>query len=150
MKTNYSNLLPEISLKLKKGKIEKITICNSSDCANLFRKIWDKDSLPIYESFIVIFLDRQNKSIGWLKISQGGITGTVTDIRLIFSAALKCLATGLLIAHNHPSGNLKYSEADNAITQKIKEAGKILDINLIDHIILTEENYFSFADNSNI
>ena len=85
MKANYSNLLPEISLKLKKGKIEKITICNSSDCANLFRKIWDKDSLPIYESFIVIFLDRQNKSIGWLKISQGGITGTVTDIRLIFS-----------------------------------------------------------------
>ena len=116
MKANYSNLLPEISLRLKKGKIEKITICNSSDCANLFRKIWDKDSLPIYESFIVIFLDRQNKSIGWLKISQGGITGTVTDIRLIFSAALKCLATGLLIAHNHPSGNLKYSEADNAIT----------------------------------
>jgi DNA repair protein RadC len=145
--TSEFNTFPEITLQLRKGTIEKTQIQSSKDADILFRKIWDNDSLPIYESFIAIYLDRQNKSIAWYKVSQGGISGTVTDLRLIMSVGLKCLASGLLIAHNHPSGNLNPSESDSKITAKIKESGNLLDIQLLDHLIICDSDYYSFADN---
>ncbi|MHB8131104.1 MAG: JAB domain-containing protein [Mobilitalea sp.] len=143
----YKSNIPEITLKLKKGETLKRQIKSSKDAEEIFRQIWDIDSLPIYESFIVIFLNRSNGTIGWIKLSQGGISGTVTDVRLILSTALKCLASGMIVCHNHPSGNLNPSESDNKITLKIKEGGNLLDIQLLDHIILTEDEYYSFADN---
>lgn len=146
MKTYKSNL-PQITLKLKKGEELNCKIEQSKDAADLFRKIWEEDTLEIYESMICIFLNRQNNTIGWLKVSQGGLSGTVTDNRLILATALNCLASGILMAHNHPSGNLTPSESDTKITQKLKAAGVIMDIQLLDHIILTEKDYYSFADN---
>jgi DNA repair protein RadC len=145
MKTYMSNL-PEITLKLKKGEELKCKIMNSKDAADLFRKVWDNDSLLIYESMLCIFLNRQNNTIGWFKISQGGLSGTMVDNKLILATALKCLASGVIICHNHPSGNLNPSEADTNVTKRLSEACKLMDMQLIDSVILTEETYFSYAD----
>lgn len=149
MKTYKSNL-PEISLKLKKGETLNVQIKCSNDIANVLRQIWDNDSLPIYESVICIFLNRQNRTLGWLKVSQGGISGTVCDVRLILSTALNCLASGIILAHNHPSGNLQPSEQDNKLVKKLNDGASIIDMKLLDSIILTEDSYYSYADNSNI
>ena len=145
MKTYKSNL-PQITLKLKKGEELNCKIMSSKDAADLFRKVWDNDSLLIYESMIVIYLNRQNNTIGWFKVSQGGLSGTLIDNRLILATALNCLASGIIICHNHPSGNLQPSEADTTITKRLQEASKIMDIQLLDSIILTEKSYFSYKD----
>jgi DNA repair protein RadC len=96
-------------------------------------------------------LNRSNAVLGILSVSKGGISGTVTDVRLIFQGALKTNASGIIVAHNHPSGNALPSDSDKKITQKIKEAGNLLDIQLLDHIIiLPVEGYYSFADEGTI
>jgi DNA repair protein RadC len=146
MKTYKSNL-PQITLKLRKGEELNCKIKTSKDAADLFRKIWDIDSLDITESVICIFLNRQNNTIGWFKVSQGGLSASIIDNRIILATALNCLASGIIMAHNHPSGNLNPSEADTKITKKLKEGCEIMDITLLDHIILTETEYFSFVDN---
>ena len=145
MKT-YKSHLPQITLKLTKGNTLNCKISNSKDAYDIFKEIWDVDSIEIYESMICIFLNRANNTIGWYKVSQGGISGTVIDNKLILSTALKCLASSIIIAHNHPSGNLKASEADTRITEKLKKACTIMEINLIDHLIITEDGYFSYMD----
>ena len=94
----------------------------------------------------MLFLNRSNKVICIYNVSSGGVTGTVADPKLIFMAALRVNAVSLVLAHNHPSGSLKTSNADEELTQKIKQAGHFLDMKVIDHIILTSESYFSFAD----
>lgn len=100
-----------------------------------------------HEEFFCIFLNRANKVIKIDQISKGGISGTVTDIRILFKNAILNTASGLIVAHNHPSGNLNPSESDNKITSKIKEAGNLLDIQLLDHLIICNSDYYSFADN---
>lgn len=99
-----------------------------------------------HEEFWVMMLNRANKVIDHQKISQGGIAGTVTDIRIIFKKALEYQASSLIVCHNHPSGNISPSNADINITHKIKDAGNIMDINMLDHIIITDHSYYSFAD----
>ncbi|MBT4774247.1 MAG: DNA repair protein RadC [Crocinitomicaceae bacterium] len=103
-----------------------------------------------HEEFWVICLNRGNKIISKILISKGGISGTVVDIKLIFKAALEQLASSIIVCHNHPSGNLDASKEDKAITKKIKEAGEIMDVTLLDHLIISDYNYFSFADNGQI
>jgi len=107
---------------------------------------WNPYTIELFEEFKVLFLNNSNKALGIYEISSGGITGTVVDVRLIFSAALKANATALIMIHNHPSGQLKASEADIQITWKVKETGKLLDITLLDSLIITPESYHSFAD----
>jgi len=145
MKT-YNTNLPEITLKLKKGEILKAKIKGSSDAAEVFKKIWDVDSLEIFESVICIFLNRANNTIGWFKVSQGGLNGTVVDNRLILATAIKSLASGIILAHNHPSGNTEPSKADIEVTKKLKNGCNILEINLLDHLIITKDSYISLAD----
>ena len=94
-----------------------------------------------------MLLTRSNKVLGLTSVSKGGISGTVTDIRLILQAAIKANASGIIVCHNHPSGNINPSESDTKITQKIREFGNIMDIQLLDHLIITAEEYYSFADN---
>ncbi len=103
-----------------------------------------------HEEFWALLLNRSNKIIEKRKISQGGITGTVTDIRMILKLALDNLATGLIICHNHPSGNLQPSDADISITRRIKESAALMDITLLDHVIVAGKAYFSLADESMI
>ena len=100
-----------------------------------------------HEEFWILFLNRSNKVINSMKLSQGGISGTVTDVRIVMKKAIEYLASGIIVCHNHPSGNLSPSESDTRITQKIKEAGNIMDIQLLDHLIISEKDYYSFADN---
>jgi DNA repair protein RadC len=100
-----------------------------------------------HEEFWILFLNRSNKVISRMKLSQGGISGTVTDVRIVMKKAIENLASGIIVCHNHPSGNLNPSESDSRITNKIKEAGILLDIQLLDHLIITDKEYYSFADN---
>lgn len=99
-----------------------------------------------HEEFWVIFLNNSNKVKFKTSLSKGGMTGTVVDIRVLFQIALEQKATGIILSHNHPSGKLKPSEADISITKKIKEAGKVMDVQVLDHVIVTEYSYYSFAD----
>ena len=98
------------------------------------------------EEFWIILMNRANKVIKKIRISSGGISGTVADSRVIFKAAIDNLASAIILAHNHPSGNLKPSQSDINLTKKMKESGNILDIPVLDHIIIAENSYFSFAD----
>lgn len=99
-----------------------------------------------HEEFWIIYLNNSNKVIQKNQLSKGGITGTLVDVRLVLKNALEVGATGLILAHNHPSGTLKPSEADKQITKKLKIASQSLDIKVLDHLIVTEKAYFSFAD----
>jgi len=121
-------------------------ITASSDAFNIFKTSWNPSTLELFEEFKVLLTNRANKVLGILNVSKGGITGTVADPKLIFASALKAAACGMILAHNHPSGNLSPSQADIDLTRKIKEGGKLLEIQLLDHIILTSEGYYSFAD----
>ncbi|HRR94201.1 MAG TPA: JAB domain-containing protein, partial [Bacteroidales bacterium] len=100
-----------------------------------------------HEEFWILFLNRSNRVINRMKLSQGGISGTVTDVRIVMKKAIEFLASGIIVCHNHPSGNLNPSESDSKITQKIREAGNLMDIQLLDHLIISERDYYSFADN---
>jgi DNA repair protein RadC len=131
----------------KRRKIEKVIerkkIQSSKDAFEIFGPLLG--DLP-YEEFWVLLLNRSNSIIDRIKISQGGISGTVTDVRIILKQALENMASGIILVHNHPSGNLKPSDSDTTITQKVKDAGKLMDIAVLDHIIISESGYYSFAD----
>lgn len=101
-----------------------------------------------HEEFWVIFLNRANEVIGKENISKGGVSGTVVDPKVVFKQAVQFPASAIILAHNHPSGNLKPSQADHQLTKKLKEAGKALDIPVLDHLIIGERDYFSFVDES--
>lgn len=121
-------------------------ISGSKDAYNVLLDSWDDSRLDLIEQFKVLLINRANKVLGIFEVSTGGIAGTVADPKLIFAAAIKGAATGIILAHNHPSGNLTPSQADIDLTRKIKEAGKLLEIQVLDHLILTSEKYYSFAD----
>ncbi|WP_316636362.1 DNA repair protein RadC [uncultured Flavobacterium sp.] len=128
----------------------------SEDAAEFVKKITSSKSVfeimqPIigelpHEEFWVLFLNNFNKVISKVQLSKGGITGTIVDTRLVFHYAFETKATGLILCHNHPSGNLQPSNADLEITKKIKIAGELLDVKVLDHLIITETNYYSFVD----
>ena len=99
-----------------------------------------------HEEFWILYLNNSNKIIQKFQLSKGGITGTLVDVRLVLGKALELNATGLILVHNHPSGTLKPSEADKQITKKLKTAAESMDIKVLDHVIVTEKAYFSFAD----
>ena len=110
---------------------------------------WDKDDLSMAEGFYCLYFNSQNKPICWAQISLGSLNSTIADPKVIFSHAVLCAATGFICFHNHPSGNLRPSQADIQLTKKLQNGAKLLDINLLDHIIVSpnEEEFYSFADN---
>jgi DNA repair protein RadC len=108
---------------------------------------WDLDSIEHIEEFKLMLLTRSNKVLGIASISKGGINGTVTDVRIILQYAIKANACGIIICHNHPSGNMQLSESDIAITRKVKESSIVMDIQLLDHLIIVPEgSYYSMGD----
>ena len=119
---------------------------SSKDAFEIFSQSWDPNKIELMEQFKVMLLNRANKVLGIFDLSTGGVSGTVADPKLIFAAAIKANATSVILAHNHPSGNLKPSESDINLTLKVKEGGKLLEIAVLDHIIVTTEGHFSFAD----
>ena len=143
---NYVNeitvLYERKSIELERNKIK----C-SQDVIGLLKEVYKKNKISCQEEVIVLYLKSSDKLIGYQKLCSGGLTSAVIDVRLIFSTALKTLATGIIISHNHPSGNINPSKTDELITKKIVEAGKLLDINVLDHIIVNPDfEYFSFDD----
>lgn len=136
----------ELVYKSKVKASERPRIESSYSAFEVALKAWDENKIELLEQFKVLMLSNNNRVLGVLEISSGGITGTVVDLRLIFAALLKAKATAFILVHNHPSGKLQPSDADKQITQKIKQASKILDIALLDHLIITSESYYSFAD----
>jgi len=134
----------ELAKRLQLSETKELTkIGSSEDVFKLMQPIIG--DLP-HEEFWVLLLNNSNKVIYKLQLSKGGLTQTVVDIRMLFKTALEHLATALILVHNHPSGQLVASGADKDITQKIKLAGNSLDIKLLDHLIITQTGYFSFAD----
>lgn len=123
--------------------VENQQITSSKDVYTLFHSLLSDLS---YEEFWVLYLNRSNKIIEKYKLSQGGVTGTVIDVRLILKRALELLASGIIICHNHPSGNSSPSENDKRITDKLKAASTQMDIKLLDHIVVCDRTYFSFCD----
>ena len=123
--------------------LEKPKITSSKDAFNLMQPIIGDLE---HEEFWVLFLNNSNKVVAKTQISKGGLTATIVDVRLLFKRALELASVGIIVCHNHPSGKLEPSNADKQITQKIKLAGVTLDIKLLDHLIVTEKAYFSFAD----
>jgi|JI6StandDraft_1071083.scaffolds.fasta_scaffold11286_4 DNA repair protein RadC len=130
--------------KVKPSQRPKIT--TSVDAYEILQKIWNRDKIELVEEFKVLLLNRSNKVLGVLDASSGGITGTVADPRIILTAAIKANAVGIVLSHNHPSGSVKPSRADEELTVKIREAARFLDMTVLDHIIITSEGYYSFAD----
>jgi len=120
-------------------------IVSSIDAYRVFRKIWSKQ-IEIREEMYVLFLNRKNMVLGYHILSMGGITGTIADRRLLFAVALNSLATSIIIAHNHPSGQLQPSQSDIELTNEIKKTGEIMNITLLDHLIIGGETFYSFAD----
>lgn len=123
--------------------LEKNKVSSSN---SVFELMQPKIGELAHEEFWILYLNNSNKVIQELPLSKGGITGTLVDIRLAFKQALQLAATSVILVHNHPSGNLNPSSADKQLTQKFKTAGESLDIKVLDHIIITEKSYFSFAD----
>jgi len=123
--------------------LERRKIASSLNAYELLQPILG--DLP-HEEFWIVFLNNSNKVLNKHQLSKGGITGTLVDVRLVLKMALEVGATGLILAHNHPSGNLKPSEADKNLTNKLQQAAQSLDIKVLDHLIITDKKYFSFAD----
>lgn len=122
---------------------ERSVIGNSHDAYSILK---NQLSDLRTEEFWAIFLNNSNKVIYTSQLTQGGISQSIVDVRILFKTALEHFSTGVIIAHNHPSGSLKPSKEDINITQKVKEAGKVLSVQLLDHIIVTQHSYFSFSD----
>lgn len=142
----YKSKIDHYDLRKVIEDFPRAKITSSDDSQKYIRQFYS-DDIEVYESFFILLLNRANNTIGYAKISQGGIVGTVIDVRIIAKYAVESLSTSVILAHNHPSGNLFPSDADHQITQIIKATLKIFDCQTLDHIILTAESYFSFADN---
>ena len=136
----------DLVYKSKVKACERQMISCSEDAYKLLRVVWDDGKIDLVDQFKVLLLNRANKVLCHFTVSTGGVTGTVADPKIIYIAALRANAVALIISHNHPSGSLKPSKADAELTQKIKNAGTLLDMKLLDHLIVSREGYFSFAD----
>ncbi|WP_294238513.1 DNA repair protein RadC [Chryseobacterium endophyticum] len=134
----------EIGRRRARQEISDLKIISNSNDAYLIFKNQMSDLRT--EEFWAVFLNQRNKIIHITKLTEGGITQSIVDVRILFKTALDHFSTGIIVAHNHPSGNLKPSKEDIDITHKIKEAGKVLNIQLLDHLIITQDSYFSFSD----
>jgi DNA repair protein RadC len=136
-------------IKKTQTDFPRVKITSSKLAYDVIRKYYS-DDIEIYESFFILLVDRSNTTVGYAKISQGGIVGTVVDIKLIAKYCLDSLCSGVILAHNHPSGNLAPSDADKQITSKIKSALGLIEVNVLDHLILTVDNFYSFNDEGNL
>lgn len=143
--------LTEFKVSLKKKSSKKIDhekVSGSEDAARVIRKIMDADTIEYAEEAVLMLLNRANEFIGFVKLGMGGTSGKVIDPKMVFTIALQINAHGIILAHNHPSGNKKPSQGDRELTNKIKQGGELLDLRLLDHLIISgpEDGFFSFCD----
>ena len=136
----------EIKVAYITSDTPKVKIKSGEDAYNVLLESWNLDTIELQEEFKILLLNRANEVLGIYPLSRGGITGTVVDQRLIFAVALKCNATGIIMCHNHPSGKLLPSEADITLTKSIGKCANLLEINLLDHLIITKNGFYSFSN----
>ncbi|NOS90599.1 MAG: JAB domain-containing protein [Cyclobacteriaceae bacterium] len=136
----------QLSYKTKVKPSDRPKIMSSKDAYDILLQAWDKDKIEFVEQFKILLVNRANRVLGIVDISTGSITGTVADPKIIFASAIKANACSLIMAHNHPSGNKQASQADIDLSRKMREGGKILEIQVLDHIIVTIEGYLSLTD----
>ena len=146
----YQMNIAEIKVSYFSKNTKQTQIKESEDAYNVLVKAWNKDTLELQEEFKILLLNRHNTVLGIYSVSKGGTTSTVVDPKLVFSVALKCNASSLIFAHNHPSGNLKPSKTDINLTNKLLAAANFLDIVVLDHIIISQNGYYSFSDNGDM
>lgn len=140
--------ITEIEIHYSNPSTERISVKKSEEGYEIFKSNWSKKTIELQEELKVVLLNRANDVLGIYSASKGGTSQTTVDIKLIYSVALKCNASAIIVAHNHPSGKLKPSKSDIAITKKLKQAGDYLDIKLLDHLIITKDGYYSLFDNN--
>lgn len=136
----------EIYVSYSTNRTDKIKITNCRDTFDFIITNWNLDIIEFQEECKIVLVNRANFVLGIYELSKGGISGTVVDIRIILSVALKCNASGIILVHNHPSGNINPSEADKQVTKKLLNACNLLDIMLIDHFIISRDDFFSFKE----
>ena len=148
METKQNLKVAEVMLSYKTAvkASDRPQINSSIEVYEVLRENWNFEIIEFIEEFKIILLNRANRVLGIVPISVGGTAGTIADPKVIFVSALKCNAASIILCHNHPSGNLKPSNADIELTKKLKNAGLFLDLPILEHIILTKEGYLSFAD----
>lgn len=135
-----------IQYKSKVKPKDRPKVVTAYEAYQVFQKSWDEHTIDLMEEFKVLFLNNGSKVLGICAFSLGGITSTCTDLRLVYATALKLCACGIIICHNHPSGSLNPSNADKQLTERFRQAGKLLDIVLLDHLLISSGGYYSFAD----
>lgn len=140
--------ISEINISYSNKNKQRIKIDNSRQSYQAFFNCWSKGTIELQEEFKVLLLNRNNELLGVYSLSKGGVASTVVDAKLLFSVALKANASNIIVGHNHPSGNLIPSESDKRLTKKLKKAGKLLDILLLDHLIISKNDFFSFANHN--
>jgi len=142
-----SMTINEVKVSYKKDYyLDGYTVNSSKRAYEAFKLIYDMDTIELFESFYVLFLDTSGRIIGYYLIGRGGNDAVPVDLKIIYMLALKTVCSSIIVAHNHPSGTLYPSNADKILTQRIVEAGILLNINVHDHIILTVNGYYSFKD----
>ncbi|WP_255153930.1 JAB domain-containing protein [Ferruginibacter sp. HRS2-29] len=124
---------------------DRIKISGTETAYQLLLSVWDENKIQLVEQFYMLMLDRDNSCLGVSHLATGGVSSCIVDPKVAFATALKARATGLILAHNHPSGDLRPSRADQLVTQKFVEAGRFLDIPIIDHLIVNPYSFYSFA-----
>lgn len=125
---------------------ERRTIRGPADVVDYLRAIWNERTLELVEEFVVVCLNGNHQVIGWVKAASGGFASTVVDPRIIFGIALQTASSAIVVAHNHPSGCVDVSDSDRRVTNRLQEAGRLVDVKVLDHIILTRDAAYSFAE----
>lgn len=136
----------EISYKPKFKAVDRPQIDSAAKAYDILKSCWDMNKIELVEEFKIVLLNRRNRVLGIVNISQGGMSGTIADPKIIFAVALKACASGIILSHSHPSGECSPSEADIRLTRKLAEVGKMLEINVFDHIIVCTDCFYSFLD----
>ena len=147
-----NNIVSEVELTYKNNVPynQRQKMSNSQGAYEILTNLFPENTMDYRETFIVLYLNRANQVLGYSVISQGGTSNTTVDIKMVIQTALLANASCIMLAHNHPSGNLHPSSDDNRITNRIIEAARLFDITVLDHIIITNESYYSFTDNGDI
>ncbi|HUZ57330.1 MAG TPA: JAB domain-containing protein [Hanamia sp.] len=138
--------IAEIEITYKPIITDHTIISSSSQAYELIKTLWEKEKINLQEQIAALFFNQSKNIIGWKVLSTGNMTKCIVDLKLLVSLALHCMCTHVMIVHNHPSGNLKVSQPDESITLTIKDALKLIDVQLIDHLIIVENGYLSFND----
>lgn len=143
--SKVSEIMVTYKTNVKKSERYKFA-CSKDVYEMVIKEIYDPGNIEYVESFYILLLNRASEVLGYKQISIGGVNGTVVDAKIVFGTALKCNASSMILIHNHPSGSLYPSQPDKHLTKKMVSGGKILDVLVLDHLIVTSEGYYSFAD----